>query len=86
MTTMTYSTPTDIASKKENSGVLFKNDRKESEQHSDYSGELDIAGVKYWLNGWVRTSKKTGMRFLSLTAKPKGSVKARADFNDDIGL
>jgi hypothetical protein len=81
-----YSTLADIASKKENSGVLFKNDRKNQEQHSDYSGELDIAGVKYWLNGWVRTSKKTGMRFLSLTAKPKGGAKARADFNGEIPL
>lgn len=45
-------------------GVLFKVENKESERHADYRGEVNAAGVDYWLSGWVRTSKK-GTRFIS---------------------
>src|SRR5215472_3030775 len=41
-----------------NSGVLFRNDNKQSDKHGDYRGEVNVAGVDYWLNGYVRTSKK----------------------------
>jgi len=44
-----------------NSGVLFKNDNKQSDKHADYRGEVNAAGVDYWLNGYVRTSKKGGL-------------------------
>lgn len=82
---MTYSAYSEKASeKKPNTGVLFKNSYKESDQHSDFSGELDVNGQKFWLNGWRRVSK-TGTKFLSLTVKPKGEKKA-VPFNDDIGL
>lgn len=41
-----------------NSGVLFKNENKQSEKHADYRGEINAAGADYWLDGWLRTSKK----------------------------
>jgi uncharacterized protein (DUF736 family) len=53
-----------------NSGVLFKNENKQSEKHADYRGEINAAGVDYWLDGWVRTSKK-GTKFISFKLKPK---------------
>ena len=53
-----------------NSGVLFKNDNKQSDKHADYRGEINAAGVDYWLDGWVRTSKK-GTKFISFKLKPK---------------
>lgn len=49
-----------------NSGVLFKNENKQSEKHADYRGEINAAGV----DGWVRTSKK-GTKFISFKLKPK---------------
>ena len=54
-----------------NRGVLFKNDKKEKETHSDYNGSwTDDNGKEYWLNCWIKTSKN-GRKFLSLSATAK---------------
>jgi len=52
-----------------NSGVLFKNDRKETEKHPDYKGSINIEGTEYWLSGWKKESKKGPL--LSLSVQPK---------------
>ena len=59
-----------------NHGALFKNTEKEDPKHADYRGEIDVEGKKFWLNAWLRTSKKTGTKFLSLSVKPKAAAKA----------
>jgi uncharacterized protein (DUF736 family) len=67
-----------------NRGVLFKVENKESETHADYRGEINAAGVEFWLDGWVRTSKK-GTKFISFKLKPKKPTTAeKSDFNDSI--
>jgi hypothetical protein len=53
-----------------NAGVLFKNDNKQSDEHADYRGEVNAAGVDYWLDGYVRTSKK-GVKFIAFRLKLK---------------
>jgi hypothetical protein len=60
-----------------NSGVLFKNDNKQSDKLADYRGEVNAAGVDYWLNGYVRTSKK-GVKFIAFKLKPKEQEAATA--------
>jgi hypothetical protein len=61
-------------------------------QDRDYFGSLDIEGTEYWLSGWVRTSKKSGKKYLSLSIKPKqdkppATNKSRAgDFGDEIAF
>ena len=37
-----------------NRGGIWKNDRKETEKHPDFSGHLDVEGVDYWVSGWKR--------------------------------
>jgi hypothetical protein len=37
-----------------NRGVFFKNDRKETDKHPDWTGTLNVDGVEYWLSGWKR--------------------------------
>ena len=37
-----------------NRGQIWKNDRKTTENHPDYSGTINIEGVEYWLSGWKR--------------------------------
>jgi hypothetical protein len=59
-----------------NRGALFKNDRKEADNHPDYTGELDVDGTPYWVNGWIKTSKK-GTKFMSLSVKGKSEPVAR---------
>jgi len=54
-----------------NSGVLFKNEKKQTPNHSDYTGTwTDAAGVEHWLSCWIKESKN-GRKFMSLSAKVK---------------
>jgi uncharacterized protein (DUF736 family) len=53
-----------------NRGVLFRNDRKESDRHPDYKGSINVEGVEYWLSAWLKESK-TGTKFMSLSVNPK---------------
>lgn len=55
--------------KKDMSGSLFKNDRKEKDSHPDFQGDIIIDGKHYWLSGWVKEGAKG--KFFSLAAKPK---------------
>lgn len=68
-----------------NCGVLFREDNKSEPADRDYSGSINIAGVDYWLSGWVKTSKK-GSKFLSLSVRPKAAVEAKPEFDDAIPL
>ena len=57
-----------------NTGVLFKNTDRQSEQSPNYRGSLDVNGESFWLNAWLKTSKK-GERYMSL---PRSRRKAAA--------
>ena len=58
-----------------NRGVLFRNDRKESDRHPDYKGSINVDGVEYWLSAWLKESK-TGTKFMSLSVNPKQAPAA----------
>jgi uncharacterized protein (DUF736 family) len=53
-----------------NRGVLFKNEKKESDRHADYRGNINVDGKEFWLDAWIKTSK-AGKKFMSLSIKPK---------------
>lgn len=76
-----------------NRGALFKNNRKEQPNHPDYNGTINVGGKDYYLNAWLKESKKDGKKFFSLSVKEKGvnapprepaSSAPAGDFNDDI--
>jgi uncharacterized protein (DUF736 family) len=50
---------------KENSGSLFRNDRKEKDTHPDYKGSCLLNGVKMEIAAWIKESS-TGSKFMSL--------------------
>ncbi len=54
-----------------NRGALFKNDKKEKDSDADYRGNINIDGKEFWLNAWIKESKKDGKKFMSLSVKPK---------------
>ena len=57
--------------KKNGDGVLFDNDRKESDRHPDFTGNIIYEGVEHWFSAWSKVSKK-GNKFLSVSmGKPK---------------
>ena len=55
--------------KMNNSGVLFKNDKKDTEKHPDYKGNIMVDGNEYWLSAWIKEGK-TG-KFMGLAVSPR---------------
>jgi len=59
---------------RDNTGNLFRNEKKgNNEKAPDYKGEAMINGVSYWVSAWIKTSQKTGQKFMSLSYEPKES-------------
>lgn len=53
-------------------GVLFRNENKRDERAADYSGSAQVKGQAYFLDAWIKESKKPGgKKFMSLRLKPK---------------
>lgn len=63
---------------KDNSGSLFKNDRKEQPNHPDYRGSAMVNGVEFWMSAWIKNAddpnKKT---FMSFSFQPKEERQER---------
>ena len=55
--------------KRDNSGVLFKNDKKETGNQPDYKGNIRVGNQEYWLSAWIKEGK-TG-KFMGLAVSPK---------------
>jgi hypothetical protein len=55
--------------KRDNSGVLFKNDKKENEKHPDYKGNIMVDGNEYWLSAWIKEGKMG--KFMGLAVSPR---------------
>lgn len=51
-------------------GVLFRNEDKQTENHPDYKGQAEVNRVEFWLSAWVKTSQ-AGKKFLRLSFQPK---------------
>ena len=72
-------------------GVLFKNDRKDSDKHPDYKGRITPGdGPQRWLSAWI--NEKNGRKYLSLRIgdeceeRPVATAGSneKPDFDDDI--
>ena len=58
-----------------NRGAIFNNTRKETDNHPDRTGSIDVDGVDYWINGWLKKSAK-GQSYMSLSVKKKDEQAA----------
>lgn len=61
-----------------NRGILSKNDRKEKDTHPDHKGTLNVDGVEYWLDGWIKVRNDGTGKFLSLSVKRKDGQVAKS--------
>lgn len=52
-----------------NRGVLFKNHRKQTDRHPDYTGSVNVDGVEFFLDAWLKDGPKG--KFMSLSVKRK---------------
>lgn len=76
-----------------NRGALFQNKDRQSDNHPNAKGTLNVEGVEYWVSAWTKTSK-AGEKYQSLSVKrkedkpdPKVDERqnpAEAAFDDDI--
>lgn len=78
-----------------NRGSIWKNAEKKTETHPDFTGELNVNGVEYWVSAWKRkegASEKSPALSFSIkakdeTKKSQGSSKPTTqsnEFEDDI--
>lgn len=58
---------------KDNSGSLFKNDRREKDTHPHATGSALIDGVEYWVSAWTKEGAKGKWQSLAFKKKEERS-------------
>ena len=61
---------------RDNSGSIFRNEKKEKENHPDYKGSAMINGVEMWMSSWLKTGAN-GTKFMSFSFQPKEQQQAQ---------
>ena len=62
-----------------NRGSIWKNDKKETEKHPDFTGTLNVNGVEFWVSGWKRKPEQSeNAPALSFSIKAKEDTKPKA--------
>ena len=56
-----------------NTGIISKNDRKETDKHPDIKGYLNVEGAEYEVAGWQKRRGSDGAPFYSLRVKRKAA-------------
>lgn len=73
--------------KYDNSFILFRNDKKDTDKHPDLTGKLTVNGQEYRIAAWSRTGEKG--KFLTGKVdveqrEERRPAPAQEELNDDI--
>ncbi len=69
---------------KDNAGALFRNNKKETDKHPDYTGKATINGVEMFISAWINESKN-GTKYMALKfQEPKAEGVPAATKSDDL--
>ena len=64
---------------------LFKNDRKEQDNHPDYKGDgADLDGNPIWISAWLKKTDKSTFMSCSFKLKEQQQAKPAAKVNKPI--
>jgi uncharacterized protein (DUF736 family) len=69
---------------KEGSASLFKNSRKTSDSHPDYTGSIMLQGKEHYLSAWIKESAKVGKYFSISVGKIKEPVGFTPKGSDEL--
>lgn len=72
---------------RDNSGSLFKNDKRLTDAHPNATGTVKIDGVEYFISAWTKEGQRGKWQSLSFTRKDKQAQKqdsAPVDDTDDV--
>ncbi len=62
----------------DNSGSLFKNDKKENDRQPSMKGSAKVNGQEFWVSAWTNTSQK-GDKYISFKLEPKEEIPVNTD-------
>lgn len=66
-------------------GVLFKNDKRQSDNHPNYRGSCEINNEEYWMSAWIKQGKNGAFMSLSFTPKEQPQqAPVVQDIDEDI--
>ena len=68
--------------KRDMSGVLFKNNRKEQPKHPDYQGDVTINGETYRLAAWIKEGAKGKFMSLAVSEDTREKPAPKDDFGE----
>jgi uncharacterized protein (DUF736 family) len=62
-----------------NRGVAFKNDKRESENHPNWKGKINVEGKDYWFSMWEKTSQR-GDDYFSMSVQVMQPKQEKKDW------
>lgn len=65
--------------KRDMTGTIFKNDKREKDTHPNATGSCVIDGVEYWVSAWTKDGAKGKFQSLSFKRKDERASEIRRE-------
>jgi hypothetical protein len=74
-----------------NRGSIWTSDKKTTDKHPDFTGNLNVEGKEYWINAWRGDGSNPKAPKLNFSVKAKDAAPAKSStpapaFDDDLAL